>query len=246
MPTRIPPTPTAAVQEPSKPSSAPGCRGLITYGDPHGSWEPLLLAVAADPPDGVIIVGDLELEVPLRQQVAPLLSAGVQVFWIPGNHDARSADAYDGLWGDHPDGNLHACCVAVGGIRVAGLGGVFKGRVWRPGAEPVHRSRAGYLAQLPRTDRWRGGLPLRARDAIFPEDLDVVSRLRADVLVSHEAPSCHRHGHAVVDAAAQACGARLVVHGHHHHDYEGVIGSGVRVRGLDRAEVFRIRREDLL
>ena len=244
MPTRIPSTPTDASQKPSEPSAAPCGRGLIIYGDPHGTWEPLLLAAAAEPPDGVILLGDLELEFPLREQVAPLFAAGIPVFWIPGNHDARTAEAYDRLWGDHPDENLHGRAVAVGGIRVAGLGGVFKGRVWQPGAAPVHRLRAEYLAQLPRTDRWRGGLPLRARDALFPKDFDAVSRLQADMLVTHEAPSGRRYGHAAVDMAAQACGARLVVHGHH-HAYEGVIGSGVRVRGVGRAEVFRLRQEDL-
>ena len=39
-----------------------------------------------------------------------------------------------------------------------------------------------------------GGLPLRRRDAIFPEDLTALGRLRADVLVTHEAPSSHRYG----------------------------------------------------
>ncbi len=184
-------------------------------------------------------MSDLELRVPLHKQVASLFAADVPVFWIPSNHNAGSSDAYDRLWGDHPDGNLHARCVELGGIWVAGLGGVFKGRVWRPDAEPVHPSRADYLEHLPHTTRWRGGLPLRARDAIFPEDLDAMARLRADMLVSHEAPSRHRHSHVAVAAAATTCGAQLVVHGHHHHAYDGTIGFGVRVCGLARAEVFK-------
>ncbi len=67
--------------------------------------------------------------------------------------------------------------------------------------------------------------------------------MRADVLVTHEAPSCHKHGFAGIDVAAAACRARLVVHGHHHATYDGVLPGGVRVKGLGKAEVLRITRE---
>lgn len=245
MPIRFP-AQTAAVPEPSKPFSAPEGRGLIIYGDPHGRWDPLVAACGHAPPAGVVLLGDLELNCPLRQQIEPVFAAGIPVFWIPGNHDARTADTYDRLWGDHPDGTLHARCVAFGGIRVAGLGGVFKARVWYPDLNtPVHHSRADYLRQLPHTNRWRGGMPLRVRDAIFPEDLDAMTHLRANVLIAHEAPSCHRHGFLAVDQAAQACCARLVVHGHHHRSYADITARGLHVRGLAKAEVLRLRREDL-
>jgi hypothetical protein len=61
------------------------------------------------------------------------------------------------------------------------------------------------------------------------------------VLVTHEAPSCHKYGFVGIDMAAAACRARLVVHGHHHESYEARIGNDrIRVRGLGRAEVFRL------
>ena len=243
MPIRQTGTPTA--QSPPNSLNDPG-RGLVFYGDPHGVWEPLLAACTTAPPDGIVLLGDCDLTLPLRQQIAPVFSAGIPVLWIPGNHDAHDADAYDRLWGDHPEGNLHARVVEVGGMKVAGLGGVFKARIWRPDtAVPVHRSRADYMRQLPHTHRWRGGLPLRARDALFPEDMDVLADIRADVLVAHEAPTSHRNGFAAVDRAAQACGAQLIIHGHHHRSYVGVTDAGVHVRGLAKAEVFRLRRKDL-
>ncbi|MBT2320799.1 hypothetical protein J7E62_00295 [Variovorax paradoxus] len=38
--------------------------------------------------------------------------------------------------------------------------------------------------------------------------------LKADILVSHEAPAAHPFGFAAVDELAISLGARLVVHGH--------------------------------
>jgi predicted phosphodiesterase len=222
--------------------------GTIIYGDPHGDWRPLLRACAEDRPDGVVLLGDCDLAMPLRQQLAPLFEAGIRVRWIPGNHDTDTIGFHDCLWDDYPDGNLHARWAQVGSLIVAGLGGIFKERVWYPrfeAATPVFATRREYLRQLQRTDRWRGGLPLRLRDAIFPEDVDALATLRVDVLVTHEAPSCHRHGFVGIDTAAQACRARLVVHGHHHESYEGVLANGVPVRGLGKAEVLRLRRQDL-
>jgi predicted phosphodiesterase len=223
--------------------------GIIVYGDPHGDWKPLLRACVDERPDGVVILGDCDLAMPLRQQIAPVFDAGIRVRWIPGNHDTDTPEWYDRLWGDFPEGNLHARWGQVGGLIVAGLGGVFKERVWYPRFEisaPKYATRRDYLRQLPRGDRWRGGLPLRARDAIFPEDVKALRGLRADVLVTHEAPTCHRHGFVGIDMAAEACRARLVVHGHHHQDYAGTIpGTGVQVRGLGRAQVLRLRPEEM-
>jgi len=131
----------------------------------------------------------------------------------------------------------------------ADLGGVFKECVRCPRFEasrPMFATRRHYLRQLPHNGRWRGGLPLRVRDAIFPDDVEALRGLRADVLVTHEAPSSHRHGFDGIDIAAEACRARLVVHGHHHEDSARTIPSGgVQVRGLGRAEVLRQRRGEL-
>ncbi len=221
---------------------------VIFYGDPHGEWEPLRVACRDERPDAVVILGDCDLDQPLRTQLASVFEAGIPVHWIPGNHDTDKVEYFDHLWGDCPEGNLHARCCLFGGLAVAGLGGVFKGRIWLPRhelAEPLHASCKAYLRRLPRQKLWRGGLPLAMRDAIFPEDVDALRNRRADVLVTHEAPSCHRHGFVGIDLAAAQCRARLIVHGHHHESYEGVLPSGTPVRGLAKAEVFRLRREHL-
>lgn len=222
--------------------------GVVFYGDPHGEWRPLLRACREERPEGVVILGDCDLEVRLMERIAPVFEAGVAVRWIPGNHDADTVAFHDNLWGDYPQGNLHATWGQVGDLTVGGLGGIFKERVWYPrfgDAEGVHESRRAFLRQLRPGDRWRGGLPLRMRDAIFPEDAAALAKLRVDVLAKHEAPGSHRYGFAGIDRIAASCRARLVVHGHHHESYVGVTASGIPVRGLAQAEVFRLRREDL-
>ena len=221
--------------------------GVIIYGDPHGDWEPLLTACRDERPDAVVILGDCDLELPLHQQIGSVFDAGIRVRWIPGNHDVDTVRYHDNLWGDFPEGNLHARWEEVDGLIVAGLGGVFKERVWYPRfdmAKPVFASRHAYLRQVALADRWRGGLPLHARDTIFPEDAEVVARFRAHFLVTHEAPSYHRHGFVGVDMVAAACRARLIVHGHHHESVEGRLPNGTRVRGLAKAEVLRLREAD--
>lgn len=39
---------------------------------------------------------------------------------------------------------------------------------------------------------------------------------QADILVTHEAPSCHSHGFRGIDVLAQSMKVKLTFHGHHH------------------------------
>jgi predicted phosphodiesterase len=216
---------------------------LIVYGDPHGEWRPLLRACAENPPEGVVILGDCDLTMPLREQLAPVFSAGIKVRWIPGNHDKDSEEWHDRLFLDHPEGNLHGKWCQIGGMTIAGLGGVFKEKLWYPRFEvvhPKHMDRTDFMRSLPKNDRWRGGLPRKMRDAVFPEDVSALRGLRVDVLVTHEAPSNHPYGFIGIDEAARACQAKLVVHGHHHQTTHGILPGGTRVRGLAKAEVLRL------
>jgi predicted phosphodiesterase len=218
---------------------------LIFYGDPHGRWMPLTDAVIEGKPDAVVIVGDCDLDEPLHAKLAKIFDAGVQVLFIHGNHEKDSADRWDNLVGDHPEGFLHGRVLTVGTLRIAGLGGVFKQRVWLPPAAPLFMSRAALLRSLSHQQRWRRGVPLRQRDAIFPEDVTALQGLRADILVTHEAPSTHSLGFAVIDDLARAIQVKLIVHGHHHSSRRGVTADGIRVIGLAKAEVFRIHAGDL-
>jgi len=71
--------------------------------------------------------------------------------------------------------------------------------------------------------------------AIWPEDVERLAAEKADILVTHEAPSSHRSGAAVLDDLARAMGARLVVHGHHHTSYRATAPDGLQAQGVAAA-----------
>ena len=218
---------------------------LLIVGDPHGDWRPLLDAVADERPAALVILGDCDLGRPLHVELAPVFAAGVEVAYLYGNHEKDSSASWDNLVGDHPGGLLHARVRRLGRYDVAGIAGVFKQRIWLPPAEPLFGTRSAFLRQLPHNERWRGGLPLRQRDAIFPEDFRALAGKRADILFAHEAPSTHPHGFAVLDDLARRLRVRLIVHGHHHTSLVGVTLDGIAVIGLGKAEVLRLRAGDL-
>jgi predicted phosphodiesterase len=217
---------------------------LLFAGDPHGDFRPVLLACSGyAEPGTVVIVGDLELTQPLLETLRPAVAAGWEILWILGNHDTDSVGQYLFLASKtqgYPEGFIGNRVVRVpGGPRVAGLSGVFKGKIWRPPEEPLYCTRDGWLRK--HRERFLGGLPLHMRDTIWPEDVELLARQRADVLVCHEGPSSvHRGmGFSAIDDLAAKMGVRMIVHGHHHHSAESVLPNGVRVRSLAIGEVWR-------
>jgi predicted phosphodiesterase len=223
---------------------------ILFVGDPHRNFAPIVRACLSMPPGTLILLGDCDCPAPLPELLAPAIGAGWEVRWILGNHDTETEPAYDNLVAACPEGDLGLRVITVNGVRIAGLPGVFKPRVWYPRADmPGDRidparfqRRFDFLALLRSDEHWRGGLPLWHRDTIFPEDFDRLRGERFDVLVSHEAPSSHAHGFAVIDALARECGARLIVHGHHHQPYAATLGNGLHVRGLGMAEPWVMPR----
>jgi hypothetical protein len=217
---------------------------LLFAGDPHRNFAPIIRACLARAPGTLVLLGDLDCQRPLRVEFATVIDAGWRVRWILGNHDCETEIAYDNLAGDCPQGDLGFRVTDLDGVRIAGLPGVFKPSVWHPRSEsgqhhidaPRYRNRAAFVAAQPPARRWRDGLPLWHRDSIFPDDFDRLLEQKFDVLVAHEAPSCHRHGFAVIDQLAEAGGARLIVHGHHHDSYTATLPNGIMVRGLGLAE----------
>jgi calcineurin-like phosphoesterase family protein len=219
---------------------------ILFAGDPHRNFSPVIRACLVLPPATLLLVGDLDCQRPLRQEFAAVMAAGWNLRWILGNHDCETETAYDNLVGDHPEGDIGFRVTEVAGCRVAGLPGVFKPSVWYPrlddGAQriepPRFRNREAFLAAQPPSRWWRGGLPLWHRDSIFPDDVDRLANQRFDILVAHEAPSCHRHGFSVIDDLAASSGAKLIVHGHHHDSYTATSRNGIAVRGLGLAETW--------
>lgn len=198
--------PKAAAQRPK----------LMFFGDPHGDFRVPIRAVQRYAPEAIVLLGDLQATRPLQVELAPILDL-TEVWFIHGNHDTDSESDYDNLFGSElAHRNLHGRVADIGGLRVAGLGGVFREAIWAPPLEPNFLSVAARLRVIRPRERWRGGLPLRHRSSIFPDEYERLTRQRADVLVTHEAPGGHKHGWKVLDDLAGALGAQVLVHGHLH------------------------------
>ena len=230
---------------------------ILFYGDPHKRWDPLFEAVRAHRPEHVVLMGDMELDRPLRDVVAPVTEAGARTWWIHGNHDAHTAEMWSNLFEGLPEGELNERSVrmecADGAATVAGLGGHYRGKVWYPregGEAPVHASRAEFLLRHGKGGRFRGGMPLGQRQSIFPDMHASLAALRGvDILVAHEAPLSMPDrtsmGFGAVDDLARDMGVRLVLHGHHHFSYLGATRDGIPVRGVGLAEAFLLSPGDL-
>jgi len=219
---------------------------VVFIGDIHRQWRYVVqgLARAARKPRLAVLLGDMECEQPLDVVAAPLLDAGIAVQWIWGNHD------YDGgpeMWANladperNPrtrDGALNGRVVTVGGLRIAGLGGTFRRRVWEPPEPPRLHGRGELSADIAalgpewtETQR-RGMAEALAAMAIWPEDAAALSGQQADILVTHEAPSSHPQGFTMIDDIARGLGARLIIHGHHHVSYRARAADGLQVQGV--------------
>lgn len=224
-------------------------RTLAFVGDPHGNYSPVP-GVASARPAAAVFLGDMDLERPFGDEVAPLVRAGVEVLYIHGNHDTDRENWHDNLFETAlgRTANLTGRVVEVAGVRVAGLGGVFREKVWHPkngDGEPRFRTRSDFMAANP-TSGWRGGLPRGHRSTVFWEDIEAFDGRTADVLVTHEAPSCHRYGFKEIDFLAEMLGVNAVIHGHHHESRVGRLPSGIEVVGLDKAEVLNVPTDELL
>ncbi len=225
---------------------------LMFLGDPHGDYAGL--SEICDQARAVLIAGDLDLNAPFMDLQAQV---SCPLYYIPGNHDGDREHFHDHLLKHAPERNLSARVVDFQGLRVAGLGGVFRGSVWMPPQAPRWHSRAQHLADLPlenakgvkgASKQWRKGIPLRHRVSIYPEDFDALRALRADVLLCHDGPSSpflqsrdgEPLGFDVYEPLARAMGASWIVHGHHHHAYEADLGQGLRVKGLAINEAWAL------
>ncbi len=92
----------------------------------------------------------------------------------------------------------------------------------------------------PRPDQWRDRTHFKHWATIYPNQLDRLADMRADVLITHEAPGYHPNGFGILDTLAQSMGVKVVVHGHHHDRLDssarwaqqGFRSYGVGLRGI--------------
>lgn len=198
-------------------------------GDTHGSLghivEHVLAAHAAgDCPAAIILLGDIDAPRPLHIELEAIRGL-TDIYWIPGNHDSDDNNAWNNLVSSElADRNLHCRITEIASWRVAGLGGVFRKKIWSPPATPAFKNydswRNDLIARRPARD-W--GLAetadeRRHKTSIFPDCIAGLEGLRSDILVSHEAPECRTDGRGweAVGNLARRLGAQFVFHGHHH------------------------------
>ena len=200
------------------------------FGDPHGDFDPVIAAVERFHPEAIVLLGDIQAQRPLHVELRPILDL-IEIWFIPGNHDTDSDADYDNLWGSElATRNLHGRIVEIAGYKVAGLGGIFRSKIWdprRPIEEAAFQSSDAMRRTMKSHERWRDGISRKHRSSIFPDEYQRLLRSGpADILVTHEAPSAHPHGWKAIDELAEALGAQLVVHGHHHQNID-YLGEGL-------------------
>jgi predicted phosphodiesterase len=218
---------------------------ILFAGDPHGNFKPLIAAVAKHKPEAVVLLGDYDLDSPLETFLEEIIGQ-TQIWWIAGNHDFETPEKYHNLFNSALAGNgLHLRVVDVAGLRIAGLSGIFLGRVWYPPQEPKWQTKRHYIDQH-MVYQNEQDLPLKYKSAIWHDEFHALKQLKADILVSHEAPGPHRHGFSVISGLAVAMGVKQVFHGHLHENYHCTIKNNIKVIGVANSAVADLSGRPLI
>lgn len=191
---------------------------ILFCGDPHGHFEALFELARRLQPRAMVLLGD---NTPPDDATYPALDRLTDVYSIIGNHDG-DRDEYLYRYGYLLDRgrDLSGRVLEIDGYRVAGLGGVFRGKlVWVPPNTPRAHSRAELAAHTPRQNRFWGGPARKHWASLWYEDYQTLSRLHADILVSHEAPETLAKGFEALGELARRMKAKRYFHGHLHANY---------------------------
>ncbi|MGZ8226471.1 MAG: metallophosphoesterase family protein [Methylococcaceae bacterium] len=209
---------------------------ILFAGDPHGDFQAIIAAVHKHKPEAVVLLGDYDLDRPLEKCLQEIIDL-TEIWWIAGNHDFQSPCKYNNLFNSAlADKGLHLKVTEIAGLRVAGLGGIFLGRVWYPPQEPKWSDKQHYLRSQSATNR-QPGLSLKYQSAIWHNEFQALKTLKADILVTHEAPGSHRHGFSVIGDLAAAMGVKHIFHGHLHENYSRTIKNNIQVYGVANSAV---------
>lgn len=222
---------------------------ILMLGDVHGCFKHVLPIVKKEKPNAIIFLGDLDLQQPFENEVAEVMKL-TELYFIHGNHDTDSVEKHDYLFNSSlAHRNLHGRVVEIDGLKVAGLGGVFRQQIWWPKDSTDAISKYdnyedfvdGELQALAwqkmRSEKTLGtssavddspklvGKRLTHKSTIFYNDWMTLYSQSADLLVTHEAPCCHPYGFAGITELARGMQVKKTFHGHHHDrlDYSSQI-----------------------
>ncbi len=209
---------------------------ILFAGDPHGNFKPLIESVHKYRPEAVILLGDYDLDEPLEKYLEEIADV-TEIWWIAGNHDFETPNRYNNLFNStFSDRSLHLKVTEIAGLKVAGLSGIFLGRVWYPPQQPRWLGKQHFLCNQS-ANLQQPELSLKYKSAIWPDEFEAFKLQKADILVSHEAPGSHRHGFKVISELAAAMGVKHVFHGHLHESYKGIIKNNIKVLGVANTAV---------
>ena len=212
---------------------------ILFAGDPHGNFKPLITAVHKFQPTDVVLLGDYDLETPLENCLQEIIGL-TKIWWIAGNHDFESPEKHNNLFNSAlADKNLHLKVTEIAGLRIVGLGGIFLGRVWYPPQPPKWQGKEHYLNNQSIKVQ-QSEMTLKYKSAIWYDEFEALKSLKADILVSHEAPGSHRHGFHVIGELAEAMGIKHIFHGHLHENYVSFIKKNIKVNGVANSAVTNL------
>jgi predicted phosphodiesterase len=198
--------------------SAPAHR-IFFCGDTHGNFPFVIQTVLTHRPAAIVFLGDLQAQQPLEKELESILGL-TEVWFVHGNHDTDSQADHDNLFlSALADRNLHGRIVEIAGKRIAGLGGVFRGEVWYPPGDAQfdsHNALEHSEINQSTVKAYRNERMRKHRSTIFPDEYFQLVGQHADILVSHEAPSCHPYGFEVIDDLARSLRVHTTFHGHQH------------------------------
>jgi len=110
-------------------------------GDPHGHAKHILADIVQSPSTATILLGDMCFEQPIDEVFSDVKHL-TALHWVHGNHDTDTDTLFRNLfkspWASR---NLHARTLRIHQTTIAGLGGVFRGKIWDPKHELCYASR---------------------------------------------------------------------------------------------------------
>lgn len=203
---------------------------ILLFGDVHGNFDRAIKLVKTHKPAAVIFLGDLEPQQPFEKVVKDILGL-TEVYFIHGNHDTDTDANYKNLFlSGLADRNIHGRVVDIDGLKVAGLGGIFR-EPWMPvhdiNVEPKYQNYEQMIDAMNMRQYMKARAHNKANEvpdgnarkhvsSIFYDDWLNLSVQKADILVTHEAPSCHKYGFVAIDELARSMHVKKAFHGHHH------------------------------